>query len=371
MLCSIAIANSPYGEAFASFRHQKIGWDWGMLHLRYSIEHWVNDGLMAIFFLLIGLEIERELYVGELSDRKNASLPLIAALGGMLIPALLHWLLNRGTPTQNGFGIPMATDIAFALGVLSLLGKRIPPALKVFLTALAIVDDLGAIVVIALFYNKGFAPIYFGLALAVWGVLLLFNRLGYKHLALYLVPGVLMWYFMLQSGIHATIAGVLLAFAVPFDKNEAASPSHLLEDVLGEPVAFIIMPIFALINTGVVFQPGWLASLQSPNSLGILAGLGLGKVTGIVGASWLAVRLKLAQLPNGVRWQQMLGLGFLAGIGFTMAIFVTLLAFDDPATVQTTKIAILCGSLLSGLIGYLLLRAQSSVLLGAEDEYSA
>lgn len=355
---SILVANSWFGKAYSDFWHTSIGFDIGHFSLNYSVEHWINDGLMAVFFLLIGLEIERELYVGELSRPKQAILPVIAAIGGMVTPALLHFLFNRETVTQGGAGIPMATDIAFALGVLALLGNKVPLVLKVFLTALAIIDDLGAIVVIALCYVGNFSLPFLLLALGVFTGLLVMNRLGVYHLWAYLIPGVLMWYFLLRSGVHATLAGVLLAFAIPFRRGDEASPSYRLQHVLHKPVAFIVMPIFALANTGVVFGADWAESLLSVNSMGIIAGLCVGKPLGIVLFCLIAVKLGLSRLPAGVGWKHLVGTGFLGGIGFTMSIFITLLAFGDPLVVQNSKIAILIGSALAGITGFVVLRRQ-------------
>lgn len=361
LLCTItalAIANSPLGAGFLDFWHLKAGFEFGGFGINYSLEHWINDGLMAIFFLLIGLEIERELYIGELADFKNALLPLFAAIGGMLMPALIYILLTFGTESQTGFGIPMATDIAFALGALSLLGSRIPVSLKVFLTALAIIDDLGAIVVIALFYSDNFSLIYLALALAVFIMLLAFNRLGINSLPFYLIPGVVMWYLMLQSGVHAAIAGVLLAFAIPFRDGSATSPSHKLQHSLHKPVAFAIMPLFALANTGVVLSGMSLPTLITRNTLGILTGLVIGKPLGIITFSLLAVKMRLAKLPDGVFNRHLVGTGFLGGIGFTMSIFITLLAFDNPTLVQSSKIAIILASLCAGTVGFSILASQ-------------
>lgn len=357
---SIGIANSPWGKEYIDFWHMKIGSDAGNLRLNQSLEHWINDGLMAIFFLLIGLEIEREIYIGELSSLKNASLPIVAAIGGMAVPALFHFLLNRGTDTQNGIGVPMATDIAFALGVLALLGSKIPSSLKVFLTALAIIDDLGAIAIIALFYVGDFSFVYLLLALAIYGGLLLLNRLGVQGLPFYLIPGVLMWYFMLRSGVHATVAGVLLAFALPFGDGSETSPSYKLQHFLHKPVAFGIMPIFALANTGIVFSGRWLEGLTTSNSLGVFLGLFLGKPIGILSASFIAVKAGLSQLSEELSWKHIMGAGFLGGIGFTMSIFITLLAFEDPEIIQSTKIIILLSSLLAGIAGFLLLSRQAA-----------
>jgi Na+:H+ antiporter, NhaA family len=365
-LASILIANSLFGRDFIDFWHRKVGFDGGFLRLHYSMEHWVNDALMAVFFLLIGLEIEREIYIGELSDLKSASLPIFAAIGGMATPALFYLWINRGTATQDGFGIPMATDIAFALGVLALLGNKVPAALKVFLAALAIIDDLGAILIIALFYVEDFSSLYLILALAVFAGLILLNRLGVNSLAAYLIPGIFMWYFMLQSGVHATLAGVLLAFALPFRDGGEQSPSYRLQHFLHKPVAFLIMPAFALANTGIVFTGGWWQELLSPNSLGVLIGLFLGKPLGIVMASFLAIRSGISRLSNDLTWGHILGAGFLGGIGFTMSIFITLLAFEIPATIQITKVSILLSSLSAGLVGYLILSRQKAVSDEAE-----
>jgi NhaA family Na+:H+ antiporter len=356
-LIAIVVANSPFGRSYIDFWHMKLGWE--SLALNQSLEHWVNDGLMAIFFLLIGLEIEREIYIGELSDLKSASLPIVAAIGGMAVPALFYLVFNWGTETQNGIGVPMATDIAFALGVLALLGNKVPVSLKVFLTALAIIDDLGAILVIAIFYVSDFSFLYLMLALGIYGLLLILNRLGVHGLPFYLIPGVLMWYFMFQSGVHATLAGVLLAFALPFGDGSEKSPSYKLQHFLHKPVAFGIMPIFALANTGIPLSGRWFENLATPNSLGVFAGLFFGKPLGIFLASFLAVKARISQLSGGLSWGHILGAGFLGGIGFTMSIFITLLAFSDPQIVQSTKISILLSSLLAGITGFLILRWQT------------
>lgn len=359
-ITAIVIANSPFGKSFLDFWHMKLGFEARGIALNQSLEHWVNDGLMAIFFLLIGLEIEREIYVGELSDLKSASLPIVAAIGGMAIPALFHFLLNQGTETQNGIGVPMATDIAFALGVLALLGSRVPPSLKVFLTALAIIDDLGAIVIIAIFYVSDFSFLNLILALAIFAGLLVLNRLRVHGLAFYLIPGLVMWYFMLQSGVHATVAGVLLAFALPFGDGSESSPSYKLQHFLHKPVAFGIMPIFALANTGIALSGRWFEGLTTSNSLGVFAGLFFGKPLGIFLASFFAVKARLSQLSADLSWKHIVGAGFLGGIGFTMSIFITLLAFSDPQIIQNTKISILLSSLLAGATGFLILRRATS-----------
>lgn len=346
-IISLLIANSSWGDSYIHFWHEKVG---GL-----SIEHWINDGLMAVFFLLVGLEIERELYVGELSEWRNAMLPIAAALGGMLIPAIFHFAFNTGTPTVNGFGIPMATDIAFALGILSLAGNRVPVNLKIFLTALAIIDDLGAILVIALFYTDDLNLIYLFSGLGIFGGLYLMGRLGVQKLIFYILPGLLLWFCFLQSGVHATISGVLLAFAIPFGKGDEGSPSYRLQHFLHKPVAFFILPVFALANTGIVIVEGFHRSLFTANSLGIMAGLVLGKPIGVLGFSWLAVKIRLATLPLGVNWSKILVAGIIAGIGFTMSIFITLLAFSNPDLVVSSKMAILLSSIVAALLGWLVL----------------
>ena len=358
-LASIVAANSLIGEGYIEFWHRQVGFEAGGIFLKHSLEYWINDGLMAIFFLMIGLEIEREIYGGELSNLKNASLPLLAAAGGMAFPALFHFLLNRGSEFQNGVGIPMATDIAFALGVLALLGYRVPASLKVFLAALAIADDLGAIAVIALFYTTDLSALYLALALGVYVGLLALNRLKVNRLWAYLLPGVFMWYFMLQSGVHATVAGVLLAFALPYGDGGEDSLSYKVQHFLHKPVAFFIVPLFALANTGIHLGEGWLAGLKTSNSLGIFMGLFVGKPLGIIALSLLAIRMGWSRLPTGVSWRHIIGAGFLGGIGFTMSIFITLLAFEEPQIVQSSKIAVLLTSLLSGVIGYLILHKQT------------
>jgi Na+:H+ antiporter, NhaA family len=262
---------------------------------------------MAVFFLLIGLEVERELYAGELSDIRNALLPICPALGGMIIPALLHLSINIGTASQSGIGIPMATDIAFALGVLSLHGNRVPSSLKVFLTALAIIDDLGAVVIIALFYTQDFSLFYFGISLIIFVILVTLNRLKVSNLMFYLLPGIVMWYCMLKSGVHATTSGILLVFAIPFSKDENLCMSHRLQHFLHRPVAYLILPVFALANTGIVFGPGWYATFAERNTVGILAGLVLGKPLGIFLFSLLAVKTGLSNLPEDLTLRHFIG----------------------------------------------------------------
>jgi len=356
-LVSLLLANSPLGGQYLYFWHQPFA---GL-----TLENWVNDALMAVFFLLIGLELERELYDGELSELKNALLPIVAAAGGIVVPALIHFGLNHGTPTQAGLGIPMATDIAFALGVLALLGSRVPASLKIFLTALAVIDDLGAIVVIALFYTADFSIGHLAAALAVFVLLVLLNRMGrVMSLAPYLLGGVLMWFFMLKSGVHATIAGVLLAFAMPY--------SARLEHLLHKPVAFLILPVFALANTGVTIGADWAQELLTSNSLGIVLGLGAGKPVGIVLATFSAVSLGLCRLPPGLAWRHVLGAGLLGGIGFTMSIFITNLAFTGEAgIVNASKMAILVASLVSGVAGFTWLRLAGAAAGDRQDRRAA
>lgn len=347
-ILSLFLANSQWSESYLHWWHTPMGGK--------PVEYWINDGLMAIFFLLIGLELEREVYIGELSKIKDAALPLAGALGGMLVPALLFVVFNHNTPTHKGYGIPMATDIAFAIGILSLLGKRVPVALKVFLTALAVIDDLGAILMIAIFYTDSLQLVNLGISLGVFGVLLILNRLKVNNLLWYLIGGVIMWYFMLHSGVHATITGVLLAFAIPFENGSPRTISYQLQHWLHHPVAFVIIPIFALCNTAVVIEGNLIDTLQHPYSIGILVGLIVGKPLGIFAFSWLTVRFKLTQLPEGFTWQRLLGLGMLGGIGFTMSIFITLLAFDDTTVINNSKFVIVIASTVSGLLGYLWLQ---------------
>ncbi len=347
-LISLGLANSYVGEHYQHFWHAEVG--------GRPIEFWINDGLMTVFFLLIGLEIEREVYIGELSNLKNALLPISAAIGGIVVPALIHFGFNYGTPYQNGIGIPMATDIAFALGVLSLLGNKVPTSIKIFLTALAIIDDLGAIIIIAIFYSKGFSIGYFGFAMFIFGAMLVLNRLKVHKIWIYLILGGLMWYCMLHSGIHATITGILLAFAIPFGDGGKKSPSYNLQHQLHWLVAFIILPLFALANTGIMIPDNWTEGLVSTNSLGILAGLIIGKPIGIVIFSILSVAIGLSVLPSDIRKIHLIGVGFLSGIGFTMSIFITLLAFDEANIITNSKIAVFAASMIAGLLGFMILK---------------
>lgn len=362
-IVSLAIANSGLGPAYLGFWHYNLA---GL-----SVELWINDLLMAVFFLLIGLELKRELYNGELSDLRRALLPIIAAAGGIAAPSLIHFALNGGTPTQAGMGIPMATDIAFALGVLALLGNRVPASLKVFLAALAVMDDLGAIIVIAVFYTAQLSIAYLAGALAVFGVLTLVKKLlRVQSLWPYLLGGALMWFLMLKSGVHATIAGVLLAFAIPYSskQDDAESPSHRLEHMLHKPVAYLILPVFALANTGIVIAAGWEQQLLSANSLGIFLGLVAGKPVGIFLACLIAVRIGVCRLPLDLAWRHVIGAGMLGGIGFTMSIFITNLAFTGQAdTITASKMAILIASLVSGIAGFVWLKLFGAPLADDPD----
>lgn len=346
-LISLLLANASFGWEYVSFWHQKIG--------SHSIVEWINDGLMAVFFLLIGLELEREIYIGELSKLKNATLPIFGALGGMLVPATIYTLINMGTPAQSGAGIPMATDIAFAVGVLTLIGRRVPVSLKVFLTALAVIDDLGAILVIAFFYTTTISFKYLGLAMSIWIGLIILNRLKVKSVLPYLAGGLAMWYFMMQSGVHATITGVLVAFAIPFQDGSKSSTSYQLQHRLHKPVAFVILPLFALANTCIILGSNLMTGLALPASKGIILGLVVGKPLGIWLFSILSYKVGWCALPADLKWKHILGAGFLGGIGFTMSIFITLLAFTEGHYIDQSKIAILLSSLLAAITGFLFL----------------
>jgi NhaA family Na+:H+ antiporter len=348
-ITSLLVANSTFGESYHHF--------WLTDFSGKSIEYWVNDGLMTIFFLLIGLELEREIYQGELSNIKDALLPIFAAIGGMAIPAGIYLAFNFGAVTQSGAGIPMATDIAFAIGILSLLGNRVPLSLKIFLTALAVIDDLGAILIIAIFYTKTILWSNLAIALGIFVFLYVLGKyFKVKNLLPYLIGGVFMWYFMLHSGVHATITGVLLAFAIPFGSGGNKSTSYILQHILHKPVAFLILPIFALANTAIVMN-GNLAEVVTENySLGVALGLVVGKPLGIFILTFLVVKIGWCQLPSDMNWKSILGVGFLGGIGFTMSIFITLLAFDNPVIINNTKLIIVLSSLIAGVIGFLFLK---------------
>lgn len=347
-IVSLLLANSAMQDPYINFWQYDVG--------GHSITHWINDALMAVFFLLIGLELEREIYIGELSDIKNASFPIISAFGGFLIPAAIFLLFNFGTPTQSGAGIPMATDIAFAIGILSLLGNRVPISLKIFLTAVAVIDDLVAIIVIALFYTKTLIWSNLIISLSIFAALLVLNRLKVRKLLPYLLGGVAMWYFMYNSGVHATITGVLLAFAIPFGNGSSDSISYKLQHFLHKPVAFIILPLFAIANTAIAIGNDWQSGLGEANSLGIMVGLVIGKPLGIITFALIGVAIGACALPKDLKWQNIIGVGLLSGIGFTMSIFITILAYSDELLINNSKIAIILASIVAGLLGFIVLR---------------
>ena len=353
---SLLIANSSLGESFQNLLDKNIGTE--LFHLNYPLSIWINDGLMAIFFLLVGLEIKREIVEGELSNFKSASLPIIAAIGGMIVPAAIYFLFNHGTEYAKGWAIPMATDIAFSLAIISMLGRKVPLSLKIFLAALAIVDDLGAILVIAVFYTDQIHWDYLGLSALMVTILVALNFFEFKKHIFYIIPGLFLWYFMHHSGIHATIAGVLLAFTIPTNiSTTEISPLEKLEQKLHLPVNFLIMPIFALANTNITFQSGMVDGLFTNFGYGIILGLFLGKLLGISFFSWIFIKLKISSLPDQSSWTQMMGAALLAGIGFTMSIFIALLSFKGHPEIQDeAKFAVLVASVISGFAGYSLLR---------------
>ncbi|WDF67841.1 Na+/H+ antiporter NhaA [Sphingobacterium oryzagri] len=356
VIISLLIANSRFATSLQALLDVNVGWENAQIQLRYPVLLWINDGLMAIFFLLVGLEIKREIVEGELSSPKKASLPILCAIGGALVPALIYTALNGKTETAGGWGIPMATDIAFALAVIGLLGKRIPGSLKIFLAALAIVDDLIAILVIAFFYSSGIHSSY--LIYAGIGLLLLIamNRFHVLNPYLYLIPGVFIWYFIHHSGIHATIAGVLVAMTIPTNTTAKESPLERLEHALTKPVNFVIIPLFAFANTNIALESSMINGLTSSLGLGIGLGLIFGKPLGILLTSYVCSKAKISTLPAGSSWTHMLGVGLLAGIGFTMSIFIALLSFNEATFIAEAKLAILVTSLLAGTLGYILLR---------------
>ena len=398
-------ANSPFAESYSHLWHTKFSISFGDFNLDYSLHHWINDGLMAIFFFVVGLEIKRELLVGELSSLKKASLPIMAALGGMIFPALFYVFFNFGKESISGWGIPMATDIAFAIGILALLGSRVPTGLKVFITALAIADDIGAVLVIAFFYTSNISIVSLSFAGGVMLLLIAANLSGVRNLIVYTVLGIILWLSFLFSGVHATVAGVLLAFTIPassridtsqfllkgkklledFDhsgeegpnvlSNEARegivqnleencekilTPLQRLEHKLHPWVSFFIMPVFALANAGVIITGNFISELTDPVSFGIVTGLFIGKQLGISAFTWLSVKLKLASLPFSVTWKQIYSAGILAGIGFTMSLFIANLAFTSEELLTISKVGILTASLLSGFIGFFILRKSLS-----------
>jgi len=363
---ALILSNTFLASWYQAFLHIPVVIKIGALSLDKSLYHWVNDGLMVIFFLLIGLEVKREILEGHLSSVSQAALPVIAAIGGMAVPAAFYIFFNKGNPlAMNGWAIPTATDIAFALGILSLLGKRAPVSLKVFLMALAIIDDLGAIVIIAVFYTANLS----GTALLVAGVsilvLIAFNYFGVYRKAAYFLVGVVLWVSVLKSGVHATLAGVVLAFTIPLnardENNEPISPLKEIEHNLHVWVAFLILPLFAFVNAGVNVRQIFLDQLVGPVPMGIFLGLFLGKQLGVFGFSWLAIKLKLAKPLKDANWLQFYGVSVLTGIGFTMSLFILSLAFEDPLQFQfTDKLAILLGSFTSGVVGYLVLKLAKS-----------
>jgi NhaA family Na+:H+ antiporter len=349
-LVSLIISNTGWGHSFVGFWEKDIHLPFENIHLPHSVAHWINDGLMAVFFLLVGMEIKRELVTGELSSLKKSILPVLAAIGGMLFPALLYYGWNTNSGFPQGWGVPMATDIAFSLGILSLLGKRVPLSLKILLTALAIIDDLGAIVAIAVFYTDHIDWMYLGIGGVILLVLFLMNKFKVKTLLPYYILGLGLWYCLFNSGVHATLAGVLLAFTIPVKRIS------FLEHKLHDPVSFIILPLFALANTAIIFPAEMGTALASPINYGILSGLIIGKPLGIALVSYCAVKFKLAALPEDLNWKYIIGMGLLAGIGFTMSIFISMLAFKDYEAQTTAKLAVIIASLASGLLGFIYLK---------------
>ncbi len=368
VLISLLIANSSLAVSFQSFLDKEVGTH--LFGLEYPVSIWINDGLMAVFFLLVGLEIKRELVEGELSSFKNASLPIFAAVGGMLVPAVIYSVFNSGTEYSNGWGIPMATDIAFSLAIISMLGKKIPNSIKIFLAALAIVDDLGAILVIAIFYTDQIHWTYLLLSFGVTALLFILNFLKVTKTIFYIIPGLFLWYFLHHSGIHATIAGVLLAFSIPTNEsNVEISPLEKLEHQLHIPVSFLIMPVFALTNTNITFSSEMVAGVTSTLGLGIICGLILGKLIGINLFSLIAIKLKLSSLPQNSNWMQMIGVGLLAGIGFTMSIFIALLSFKGEIMIQDeAKFAILIASFIAAILGFTILSISSKRNMEPEED---
>lgn len=399
---ALAWANSPFADSYHSLWHTYFTIDLAGMSLKYSLHHWINDGLMVIFFFVVGLEIKRELFVGELSSAKKAALPIAAALGGMVFPALIYFFFNSGTEASSGWGIPMATDIAFVVGILALLGKRVPLSLKIFILALAIVDDLGAVLVIAFFYTSNISFTSLIIAGGLIVLLIALNKMGVRNLLIYTFVGIVLWLAFLKSGVHATVAGVLLAFTIPVSsrintkkfKNETENllkdfdnagehgedvltnserltiidhienncekiltPLQRFEQGLHPWVSFLIMPVFALANAGVTIGAGFSSALTHSVSLGIIFGLFIGKQIGIFGFSYLAVKLKIASVPDGVSWKKIYAASIIAGIGFTMSLFIANLAFDSEELLNIAKVGILSASLISGIIGFLILKS--------------
>ncbi|MER9140660.1 Na+/H+ antiporter NhaA [Mesorhizobium sp. M0047] len=365
---ALIVANSPLAETYFSALHAYLG--------PLSVSHWVNDGLMAVFFLLVGLEIKREMLDGQLSTWPRRALPGIAAAGGMVVPALVYVAINRdNTAALSGWAIPTATDIAFALGVLSLLGSRVPASLKVFLTALAIIDDLGAVIIIAIFYTSGLSLTYLGAAFAVIAALVVLNRMRVMTLLPYLVLGVVLWVLVLKSGVHATLAGVALALTIPLERSAGIghdldhSPLHRLEHGLHKLVPFVVIPIFGFANAGVSLAGLSFGALIEPLTLGVAAGLVVGKLVGVFGSSALAIRFGLADLPVNAGWAHMIGISLLCGIGFTMSLFIGLLAFaSDVALQDAVKVGILAGSFIAAILGAAVLLMAPAVDVVDEGE---
>lgn len=339
-IVSMILANLYHPYAF--FWHAKVG---GM-----DLTHWINDGLMAVFFLLVGLELKREFLAGELSNVRKAVTPIFAAIGGVIVPAILYVLLNSRSGDMRGVGIPMATDVVFALGVLSLLGDRVPVSIKVFLTALAVIDDMCAIMVIALFYSQTIDLFNISATLGILLLLVVMSR-RVKALAVYIIGGIIMWYFMFHSGVHASITGVLLALVIPFERSSDNRPAQYLQGLLHKPVAFFILPLFALANTGIQVSAESFSSLLTPISLGIIIGLLLGKPLGILLFTFVAVKVNLGSLPLSLKWKHITGIGFLGGIGFTISIFMSVLAFDDVELAAHSKFSVLIASFVAGIVG--------------------
>jgi NhaA family Na+:H+ antiporter len=352
VILALLIANSPLSEGLNGLLSTPLGFENEHVQLQYSIKQWIDDGLMAIFFLLVGLEIKREMVSGQLASPRQAALPIFAAIGGALLPALIYAIFNHGEPSQHGWGIPMATDIAFALAVIAMLGNKVPTSLKVFLAALAIVDDLLAILVIAIFYSSELHYTYLLFAAAIFVFQLVMNKIGVRNLLFYIIPGLFMWYFIHHSGIHATIAGVLTALTIPTTKSKGSeSPLEKLEHGLSTPVSLLIIPLFAFANTAITLHSEMFGGLTSSLGLGIIIGLVVGKSIGIITTCWICIRSGLSKLPDQASWKQIFGVGLIAGIGFTMSIFIAMLSFNDPTMIEEAKLAILIGSLLSGVIG--------------------
>ncbi|MBV7257928.1 Na+/H+ antiporter NhaA [Pacificimonas sp. WHA3] len=353
---AIILANSGLAAFYTALWEQPAQVRVGALNIDKPLLLWVNDGLMALFFFLIGLEVKREILVGELSSLDKAGLPIVAAIGGMAIPALTFLFINQGSPeNMSGWAIPAATDIAFALGILALLGNRVPAALKVLLLAIAIIDDIGAIAIIALFYTDQLSVLSLGLAGAGLAILVILNRRGVTAITPYALIGLIIWVCVLKSGVHATLAGVAVALAIPLTGKAGHSPLKTLEHSLHPWIAFAVLPIFAFANAGVSLSGIGFADLLAPLPLGIAAGLFIGKQIGVFGFAWVAVKTGIAKLPASLSWRQIYGLSCITGVGFTMSLFIGTLAFDSPAQIDAVKLGVLTGSLLSGLVGVLIL----------------